>query len=57
VAPVMWVLREFDSKDPCMGKILHIFRNLKKHILSLRGEPFMLDPDIADAMEDAFYSQ
>jgi hypothetical protein len=53
----MWVLREFDSKDPCMGKILHIFRNLKKHILSLRGEPFMLDPDIADAMEDAFYSQ
>jgi hypothetical protein len=52
----MWALRDFDGKDTCMEKILHIFCNLKKHLLSLRGEPFMLDRDLANAMEDAFYS-
>jgi hypothetical protein len=50
----MWVLWDFDSKGLCMGKILHIFRNPKKHVLSLRGEPFRLDHDMANAMEDAF---
>jgi hypothetical protein len=56
VAPVMWALRDFDGKSPCMEKILHIFRNLEKHIVSLRGEPFRLDHDMADPMEDAFYN-
>jgi hypothetical protein len=56
VAPVMWTLRDFDGKGPCMGKILHIFRNLKKHVLSLRGELFRLDHDMVDPMEDAFYN-
>jgi hypothetical protein len=40
-----------------MGKMLYIFCNLEKHILNLRDELFMLDGDLADAMEDAFYSQ
>jgi hypothetical protein len=38
VAPVMWALRDFDGKDPYMEKILHIFRNLEKHVVSFRGE-------------------
>jgi hypothetical protein len=44
-------------KDPCMGKILHIFRNLEKHVVSFRDEPFRLDHDMAAAMEDAFYNR
>jgi hypothetical protein len=39
------------------GEILHIFRNFQKHILSLRRELFTLDCNLADAMEDAFYSR
>jgi hypothetical protein len=57
VAPVMWALRDFDGKDPYMGKILHIFHNLEKHVVSFRGEPFRLDHDMADPMEDAFYNR
>jgi hypothetical protein len=57
VAPVMWALRDFDGKDPCMGKILHIFRNLEKHVVSFRDKPFRLDHDMAAAMEDAFYNR
>jgi hypothetical protein len=56
VALVMWTLQDFDGKDPCMEKILHIFRNLEKHIVSFRAEPFKLDYDMADPMEDAFYN-
>jgi hypothetical protein len=52
----MWALWDFDGKDPCMEKILHIFRNLEKHVLILRDEPFILDHDLADAMEDVFYN-
>jgi hypothetical protein len=39
VAPVMWALRDFDGKGPCMEKILYIFRNLEKHVVSLRTNP------------------
>ena len=39
-----------------MGKILHIFYNLEKHVISLKGEPFRLDYNMADSMEDAFYN-
>jgi hypothetical protein len=53
---VMWALWDFDGKGPCMEKILFIFYNLKKHVLSLRGESFGLDRNLADAMEDAFHS-
>jgi hypothetical protein len=53
----MWALWDFDGKGPCMGKILHIFRNLEKHVVSLRGEPFRLDHDMADPMEDTFYNR
>jgi hypothetical protein len=56
VALVMWALQDFDSKDMCMGKILHIFRNLEKHILNLRGEPYKLDCNLADVIKDAFYN-
>lgn len=54
---MMWVLMDFDSKSLCMEKILYIFRNLKKHILSLKGEPLRQDIDLADAMKDVFYCQ
>jgi hypothetical protein len=57
VASVMWALWDFGGKGPCMGKILHIFYNLEKQVLSLRGEPFRLDYDMANAMEDAFYNR
>jgi hypothetical protein len=57
VAPVKWALRDFDGKDPCMGKILHIYGNLEKLIVSLRGKPFRLDHDMANSMEDAFYNR
>ena len=50
VAVVMWTLWDFDGKDLCMGKILHIFCNLEKNILSLKGEPYMLDHNLANAM-------
>ena len=52
----MWALWDFNGKGPCIGKILHIFRNVEKHILSLRGEPFRLDHDMVDPMENAFYN-
>ena len=50
----MWALWDFDSKGLCMEKILHIFHNLKKHVLSLKGEPFRLDHDMANARENVF---
>jgi hypothetical protein len=53
----MWALRDFDGKDPCMGKILHIFWNLELQVVSFRDEPFRLDHDMAAAMEDAFYNR
>ena len=56
VAPVMWALWEFDGKGLCMGKIVHIFHNLQKHVLSLRDELFRLYYDMANAMEDAYYN-
>jgi hypothetical protein len=40
-----------------MGKNLYIFYNLEKHVLSLKGEPFMLNRDLDDVMEDAFSIQ
>jgi hypothetical protein len=56
-ARVMWALWDFNSKGLCMEKILHIFRNPKKHVLSLRDEPFRLDHDMANAIEDVFYNR
>jgi hypothetical protein len=53
----MWALRNFDGKDPYMRKILYIFHNLEKHVVSFRGEPFRLDHDMVDPMEDAFYNR
>jgi hypothetical protein len=46
---VMWALQDFDGKGPCMEKILYIFCNLEKHVLSLRGEPLRLDHNMANA--------
>jgi hypothetical protein len=51
----MWALQDFDGKDLCIEKIPHIFHNLENHILNLRGELFILDRDLADAIDDAFY--
>ena len=55
VAPVVYALREFDSKEPCMGRVLHILRKLEKHVRALRTEPFNLDTDLADIVEEEFY--
>jgi Protein of unknown function (DUF 659)/hAT family C-terminal dimerisation region len=57
VAPVVYALREFDAKEPCMGKVLHIIRDLEKHVLALRTEPFNLDSDLADVAEDEFHAR
>ena len=57
VALVMWALRDFEGKDPCMEKILYVFRNLEKHVVSFRGEPFRLDHNMAGAIEDALYNR
>ena len=56
VVLVMWALQDFDGKDPYMGKILYIFRNLEKHVISFRDKLFRLDHDMVDSMEDVFYN-
>ena len=56
VAPVVYDLREFDAKEPSMGKVLAIMRNLEKHVLALCTEPFNLDSDFADLAERQFYA-
>ena len=43
VAPVVYALWKFDAKEPSMGKVLAILRDLEKHVLALRTEPFNLD--------------
>ena len=55
VAPVVYALREFDAKEPCMGKVLHILRNLENHVLALRNEPFNMETEVADIVERDFY--
>ncbi len=35
VAPMVFGLCDFDAKMPCMGKVLHIMRNLEKHVFAL----------------------
>ena len=52
----MWALQDFNGKDPYMEKILHSFRNLKKHVVSLKGKSFRLVHNMANPMEDAFYN-
>ena len=43
VAPLMYALRDFDSGEPGMGKIRHIFHNVEKHIERVKDEFFPLD--------------
>ena len=57
VAPVVYALREFDAKEPSTGKVLAILRNLDKHVLALRTEPFNLDSDFTDLAERQFYAR
>ena len=57
VAPVVYALREFDAKEPSMDKVLAILRNLEKHVLALRTEPFNLDSDFADLAKKQFYAR
>ena len=57
VAHVVYALREFDAKEPSMGKVLAILRNLEKHVLALRTESFNLDSDFADLAERQFYAR
>ena len=40
-----------------MGKVLPILRDLEKHVLALRTEPFNLDSDFADLAERQFYAR
>lgn len=51
---VLKALREFDGRNPCMGKAWLIMHRLRQHVHSLRGPPFSLRPDIATVMEDSF---
>ena len=53
-APVVFGLRDLDAKTPCMGKVLHIMRNLEKHVFGLRRAPFCLDLDQAIPLEESF---
>lgn len=53
-SPVVYALREFDAKESALGKAYVVLRNLEKHVLSLRLEPFKLDPDNADFCEVSF---
>ena len=57
VEPVVYALREFDAKEPSMGKALAIMHNLEKHVLALRTERFNLDSDFADLAERQFYAR
>lgn len=57
VAPVVYALREFDGKEPCTGKALHIVRQLEKHVLTLSTEPFSLPTDLADIAKENFYAR
>ena len=57
VAPVVYALREFDAKEPSMGKVLAILCNLEKHVLALRTNPFNLDSDFTDLAERQFYAR
>lgn len=54
VAPVMNALRDFDSGEPCMGKIRHIFRNVEKHIHSVREEFFEINDEETIDVEKHF---
>ncbi len=54
MALVVFGLRDLDAKTPCMGKVLHIMRNLEKHVFSLRQEPFGLSSDLAIPIEKSF---
>jgi len=54
VAPVVYALRDFDAKELSLGKVYVILRNLEKHILALRNEPFNLEDDLANAVEAEF---
>ena len=56
-SPVVYALREFDAKESALGKAYVVLRNLEKHVLSLRHEPFKLDSDNADYCEDSFYER
>ena len=57
VAPVVYGLRDLDAKTPCMGKVLHIMRNLEKHVLSLEGHPFRLVANLAEPLERSFFKR
>ena len=57
VAPVVYALREFDAKEPSMGKVLAILHDLEKHVLALRTKPFNLDSDFVDLAERQFYAR
>ena len=57
VALVVYALQEFDAKEPCMGRVFHILRNLEKHVRALRTKPFNLDRDLADIVEKEFFAR
>ena len=54
VAPLMYALRDFDSGEPGMGKIRHIFRNVEKHIERVRDEFFTFDGEESIDVEKHF---
>jgi len=51
LAPIVYALRDFDGKRPCIGKVLHIIRKLEKHVLGLQNKPFQLGSCRAKPLE------
>ena len=51
---MMNALPHFDSGEPCMGKIRHIFRNVEKHIHTMREEFFEVDDEKTIDVEKHF---
>jgi len=57
VAPIVNGLQDLNAKIPCMGKLLHIMRELKKHALALQKKLFCLASHLAIPLKELFCEQ
>src|SRR5579875_1903662 len=51
---VLKALRVFDGSEPAMGRAWLVMHNLRRHVFSLREQPFSLRDDIATVLEESF---
>ena len=47
-------LRLFDGREPAMGRAWLAMNNMKKHVFSLRDNPFYVPPRVATHLEESF---